>query len=214
MRILCLANSFKTGGRCLAGILLDENNTPILEHNRPVWIRPICDTDHGQVPKHLCEHFRLGDIIELNNTVNVGEGYQAENTSFDEKSLRKVGEYSSSITPFCENSFRFNLFGNRGGAVIKDQIDKINYSLSLIEVNKFEIVQRSYEGKEHPQIRMKFTFQGAEYDLPITDPAFLERLNKKPHILGDTDSIFLTLSLGVEHEGWYSKLVAAVIVPK
>jgi hypothetical protein len=31
-RFVCLANSFKEGGRCLAGIELDNNNNPKIEN--------------------------------------------------------------------------------------------------------------------------------------------------------------------------------------
>jgi hypothetical protein len=37
-RFVCLANSFKEGGRCLAGIELDNNNNPIIENGHPKWI--------------------------------------------------------------------------------------------------------------------------------------------------------------------------------
>jgi len=38
-RFVCLANSFKEGGRCLAGIVLDNNNKPVIENALPKWIR-------------------------------------------------------------------------------------------------------------------------------------------------------------------------------
>ena len=36
-RFVCLANSFKEGGRCFAGIELDANNKPLLVNGHPKW---------------------------------------------------------------------------------------------------------------------------------------------------------------------------------
>lgn len=55
-RFVCLANSYKEGGMCLAGFELDVNNNPILINNHPKWLRPICKTNHGEIPKHLVSH--------------------------------------------------------------------------------------------------------------------------------------------------------------
>ena len=38
MKIVCLANSFRVGGRCLGGIELDQNNNPVIQNGRPPFI--------------------------------------------------------------------------------------------------------------------------------------------------------------------------------
>lgn len=211
MRIICLANSFKEGGRCLAGIQVDENNLPVLENNRPKWIRPICNTEHGQVPNHLCQHISIRDIVEFDNAVVNGDGYQSENTTFNERSLNVIGTYQNNLNNLCDNEHKPIIFGNRGAAVPQDTIDRINYSLMLIRLDEFEINEREYEDREYPQVRMVFRYNGNRYDLPITDPTFLHRYGNNPEILEEIDNIYLSLSLGVEWQEWYYKLVAAVI---
>ena len=39
MKIVCLANSFRVGGRCLGGIELDQNNNPVIQNGRPFRIK-------------------------------------------------------------------------------------------------------------------------------------------------------------------------------
>ena len=58
---------------------------------------------------------------------------------------------------------------------------------------------------------MDFSYRGVRYDFPITDPDFLDFLRDDPEQIGDFPEILITVSLGLEHEGWHHKLVAGVI---
>lgn len=213
MKILCLANSFKEGGRCLAGILLDDNNQPVIKANRPVWIRPICNTEHSQVPTYLCSHIKVFDVIEIDNANIIAEGYQSENTTFNENSLNVIGRIDNKavLNNLCDNNLNSVVFGNRGKAVPEDIIQNINYSLMLIMSSNFQVIEQEYHDREYPQIRLTFSYNRASYNLPITDPVFLNDYKKNSELLDDKDEIFLVLSLGVPFNDWYYKLVAAII---
>lgn len=54
--ILCLANSYKHGGRCIAGIEVTINNgtyTIVRDANGvPKWLRPISHSAAGEVPNY------------------------------------------------------------------------------------------------------------------------------------------------------------------
>ena len=207
---ICLANSFKEGGRCLAGIELDNNHNPILISGRPKWIRPICDTHHGEVPTEIAHSFRIMDIIELEITGSPAKTYQSENILFNAGSIKTIGNYTSSLTDLCEN--RNLIFGNRGKALSKDYIGNLNYSLLFISVTTFEVSQKSYEVRNsRPQVRLVFTYNGNQYDFPVTDPVFLYNFQQNPEILDNVDRLFLTLSISVEFENWYYKLVGGII---
>ena len=67
LRFVCLANSFKEGGRCLAGIELDTDGNLLMINGHPKWIRPVCNTDHGEVPNEIAGSFQILDIIEIGN---------------------------------------------------------------------------------------------------------------------------------------------------
>lgn len=73
--LICLANSNKMGGRCVAGLRVDGKG----------WVRPVSvDTDHGQL--HL-KHYRLEgdkdpeilDVIRVDLASHKAEPGQREN---------------------------------------------------------------------------------------------------------------------------------------
>lgn len=89
-----MANSFKEGGRCIAGIELDRNNDPIISNGKPIWIRPVHSIGHGQIPNHIAEPFQILDIVEVDIIRLKPDGYQSENVIFDENSLRCDSNFS------------------------------------------------------------------------------------------------------------------------
>jgi hypothetical protein len=90
---------------------------------------------------------------------------------------------------------------------VADKIGDLDHSLLLIAANdaKFEATT-NVRGK--PQLRVGFTYNGIEYNLPVTDPEFEAEFSGNPSF----ESCYLTLSVGVENEGWHSKLVAGVFL--
>lgn len=103
-----------------------------------------------------------------------------------------------------------NIYGNRGKAVSADVIDTVDHSLMLIKVDRYNIYKRECDN----QLRMEFEYYFNSYDLPITDIVFVERYNDDNGLLENIDSIYLTISLGVYHNGWHSKLIAGVLYCK
>lgn len=213
MKIVCLANSFRTGGRCLGGIALDENNNPIFLNNRPKWIRPVCNTEHEEVPTNLVSHINLLDIIEFQPIENSGHGHQSENVLFNTNSIRVIGTFPYANLDNLTGNQRFSLiFGNRGAAVPEHKVEEFNYSLKLIELTDFETNERVFEGRDYPQIKLSFRYNGHLYNFPITDPVFLNRYGRNNNILEDVQKIYVTFSLAAPHQEWSSKLVAGIII--
>lgn len=230
-RFVCLANSYKHGGRCIAGIQLDNSNQPIISNGRPVWIRPVGLANHGEVPTHVVSSFNLMDIVQVDVTGKHPDGHQSENVTFTPASLAKIGDFGKQqLDSLCDVTP--TIFGNRGKAVSPDAIANLKYSLMLIKISDGQIDLVTYPDRpDKPQVRLKFTYNGKnstlaapippglsafckkanEYNLPITDPAFLNRYANAPNILAGIPFCYLCLSLGTIHEEWYSKLVAGVI---
>lgn len=213
MRIVCLANSFKEGGRCLAGIEIHVDNTPVIENDRPKWIRPVCATEQEEVPTHVVAHMNLLDIIEFDQTEAVGQGHQSENIRFREDSLSVIGNLKKQALANMTDNDCFNrVFGNKGKAVSEEAIEHLNHSLMLISISDFEIDEKVYDDNpDHPQIRFAFRYRGNLYDLPVTDPVFLHRLKTNSNLLEDKEQIYLVLSLGGVYNDWYYKLIAGII---
>ena len=212
VKFVCLANSFKLHGRCVAGIVLDNKNKPVINNLGPKWIRPISASEHGEIPTHHVSHIKLLDIVEINDVTNVGKGHQSENVLYNENSIQIVGAYpKSELKDLCENE-RPNIFGNRGKAVAEDAIYRLHHSLMMIESNKHEFIRvPSERNPDKLQTRLRFFYKNQQYDLAITDPVFLENYEKDPEAFSNANDIFVTLSLAINLNDWYHKLVAGII---
>lgn len=211
IRFVLLANSFKEGGRCIAGVELDQYNNPIIDGGGIKWVRPISKTTHGQVPTNLVSNLRILDIIEMYVVGRPTEkNYQSENLYFKEDKIKVSGKFDrNKLDMLCQN--KDVIFGNKGKAVSTEKISELDYSLLFIKVNKFEIVQKVYDDNPKPQTRLFFTYNKNNYDLPITDPDFLHNYQKNQTCYDLHKEFYLNLSLGVNHNNWYYKLVASII---
>jgi len=212
MKLLCLANSYKEGGKCLAGIQLDAQNRPLLWYDRPRWIRPICETTFGQVPNYLCAEAMILDIIEIDNAEVSETGYQPENTTFDKDSIRIVGKLERDILDeICDNKIITKIFGNTGNAITKEAIDEVGYSLMFLKINRFQIREKNREHHKRPQLRFNFMYRGQWYNFPITDPDFLLKYALNNKLLDGISSVHVVLSISVPFNDAYYKLVGTII---
>jgi putative nucleic acid modification protein with dual OB domain len=214
-RFVCLANSYKEGGRCVAGIELDNNNIPKIKNGNPKWIRPICDTLHGEIPTDLVAQLDLLDVIELDTTDSPEErNYQSENIYFSENSIKVVDRFNSeNLNQLLDN--RRLIFDSRGKAMSEEFIDTLSYSLMFIKTDEFQLVSKSFDDhSKKPQARMLFCYHGNEYDFPITDPVFLHRYKVNRNFINQYNEANLCVSVGIPWNNRHYKLVAGIILKK
>lgn len=212
-RFVCLGNSVKQGGRCLAGMQLDVNNDPILEFGKPKWIRPTCNTLHGEVPNQIALPFKLLDILEINDTLPRPQKYQSENVLFNINSIKKIGIFDKRrLNSLCED--RRYIFKTRYPSLSEEVIRELNYSLMLVKPTQFGVIEKIYEDRMAPQHRMLFTYNNFNYDFSITDPVFLRYYEANPEFVEGVKDVVLSLSVSVKFPptNRYYKLVAGVIV--
>ena len=137
-------------------------------------------------------------------------GYQSENTTFDEKQILVISKATKNILTNLYSQTNL-IFGNRGKALPEDTIKELDHSLMLVNSSNFKIIERKYEEKARPKIRLNFFYNNVSYDFPVTDPIFLENYSKNKNIIDNKASIDIVLSLGVPFKDWYYKLVATII---
>lgn len=84
--IICLANSYKNGGRCIAGVEIQKNDDRINivknVNGAPKWIRPILGNGNDGVPENLAQSFSMLDLLEIEIVQNAPDGMHSENAIF------------------------------------------------------------------------------------------------------------------------------------
>ena len=212
---ICLAHSKKYGERCIAGIELEKNGSNQWRAIRnkeglPKWIRPISSSENGQVEAKLVKDVHIFDVVEIDLIQRMPNGYQSENILFNTSSLQII----ESITPkkrTLETLIAKNnecLFSNRGRAIPAEKIHDLHTSLCLIAIQN-PVCTFSPNGYK---FKLKFDYNGVNYDLPITDYKFLKsRVKKEDEPVVLQNKIYVCVSVGIEHKEWHYKLVAGVI---
>lgn len=213
--ILCLANSYKHGGRCIAGIevslqkgQLSINKT---SYGIPIWIRPVSHSAAGEVPLSDATGIKVLSVVKVVNACYAGSGSHSEDYYYAKlqllDTLNPSDEFLKKYTDIWHNC----IFGNKGRALTPDAFQNGDYSLMLIRTEGSEIY---LDTKYTPKPRIKFNYNGNEYDFPITDPEYLNRLRLDDSLYKSGYGVlYIVASLGVIHDGWHSKLAATIIIP-
>ena len=215
--VICLANSWKHGGRCVAGLRMDGGG----------WVRPVSREPEGVLlPWHYTlaagGEAALGDVLRMRLTRPLPDPHHPENWRMDyglwglaARPLPPLGweVLWAALAPGpdllgdCEDRIAYAALQKRGIAA----------SLALVrpEGLQWQIRKGASSGKR--QTRAVFSFAGVWYNLPLTDPARLKALASCP--VGcypeERADALLTVSLGepFAHDGFCYKLAAAVLTP-
>lgn len=175
VEIVCLANSWKHGARCIAGVRLDGGG----------WIRPVAQTEQGELRR---EHYELRDgteprvldVLAIRVKTHTPELHQPENWLISDRKWRRVQPADGpDLGPLLEAHLHDGtpLFGTRGDRIPWNEIESSppEYSLALIAPTRLQWdVRHKYGGGL--QARGTFEWGDALYDLPVTDPILHARL--------------------------------------
>ena len=214
---ICLANSYKHGGRCIAGIEVvpqSDGSLGIVRHDdgRPRWIRPVSMSANGEIPNHLAESFKIFSLVKLTDVESCPDNAHTEDVHCTRMEICpfELSPTKDFLNQLIDTQHQA-VFYFRGKSIPTTIIDRLDYSLMLIHPDN--ACAYCDEGRENSKYRMKFTYNGSNYDFPITDPVFLEQFKKSPDSYADLDGVYLVLSLGIAFEGFHYKLVATVLIP-
>lgn len=219
-RILCLANSRKISGRCIAG--LEIANGAAAE-----WIRPVSRRENSELSERD-RNFDNGrdpqvlDVIDVPMLGRKDHNFQIENHLIDDGYYfqfvaRATFEQVNELVDRTGRSLWSNISSSYSGTrdrISEDSINPKDGSLRLIQVNDLEVTT-SIEGAAFNNAKRKvrglFTFNGLQYCLSVTDPIVeregLARNNGTYHI----GNAILCISLGEIYQGYTYKLIASVI---
>lgn len=191
MRLICLANSKKHGGRCIAGI--DEAGN---------WVRPVSPSQKRAINKNtrILDGFepQIMDILEVPlHAHGPSDGCQRENRLLKEGAWEIVGQIQANdLLKYCEND----------SVVLHNHLDYVRAvcfraipsqkwkSLQLIR-NRNVVLERDEKDKDI--WRASFVDgKGHNLNLVVTDPLACGRLERGDQI---SNNCILTISLG---PGW------------
>ncbi len=224
---ICLANSFKYGGRCIAGIEIrlsaDEKTFRVVDDDgEPRWIRPVQrETTHKEIPTETARNIRILDVIELSNTEACGAGCQNENFYYSRMRIIKSLPFSQKVLQALLSKRDFVLH-SQGRFLTHKEYCANKGSLMLIEPEEPEIIreEKLKDGIKKIQYKTRFTYKGNEYLVSVTDPRYLERMEGYSNVplIGKfpTGTFYYAISMTeepVEVDGQlqHYKLIAGII---
>ena len=214
--VICLANSYKLGGRCFAGRLIrgDEIGP---------WVRPIGSGQGGAllVEETMCHDGRspaVLDIVGIPLLTHEPRLHQREDWSFDlTQQWRRADSLPRTRTgldPLL--SPQIHLWSNHSSSThgVADRVPEaelvhVPNSLRFIYLDFLELKVAYVDNKWN--CRARFMYLGTRYNLSVTDPQYdMQRLGEEPKTV-TIDDCYVTISLGEPFKGFAYKLVAGIV---
>jgi len=215
--ILCLANSRKQSGRCIAG-------REIVDTGFGAWIRPVSARETEEISE---EEYRYEngqsptvlDVIKIPMFKPKPESHQSENHLIDagfywqqirRASWQEAVEASDSVP----GDLWRNGYHRKNDRIPEDKAKQLKNSLLLIKPENLVIHREFNQHRERWQVRATFDLNAQHYDLSVTDPEIerwcLEKLDGKYSVSG----ALLCISLGEIYYEYAYKLIASILTKK
>lgn len=212
-RLVCLANSYKPGGRCIAG----------RELPRGAWIRPI-GADPGEALTSVERQYANGgepqllDVIEIPLGVARASGWQQENWTI-QRGVRwqrsgtfpftNLRELEEPLGPLWVNGY--DTYYGENDEIPAAEVPQIATSLRLIHVDRLDVIvfRKEYEGQVSRKVHGRFRHAGEQYRLSVTDPRFDGTAYGE--VVVHNCYLTISISLPFKKGGACYKLIAAVI---
>ena len=222
-RIVCLANSRKLSGRCIAG-------KEILDNGRlGEWIRPVSDRPSEEVSEYERQYEdgsdpSVLDVIEIPLLEAKPKNYQKENWLLDpdyywEKKGRIGWDDLAVLAELPEALWLdgYSSYNGRNDRVPESTSQSLDGSLYLIGVSRLELYVSQPGlafGNRKRSVQGRFEYDGADYWLRVTDPGYEREYLRRPDGFYSLGECFLTISLGDLYGGYAYKLIAAIVEPE
>ncbi len=213
IEFLCLANSRREGGRCIAGIDLKSGRwiRPVKSDGSPFDIAEI-SFKNGTSPKVL-DKIKIR-VLKPNESYYHPEDYivdqrfRWENIGYCRRN--DISKYVDMAAPY--------LFKDSNDRLLACDLEKQPLSRSLVLVRLNSVTFRKKWGlNNRPQIRALFQYRKDEYNLVVTDDSWEKKFltpggpfwNFDDYPFNDT--FYLTIGMGEKFGNYHYKLVVAVI---
>lgn len=220
--LLCLANSRRPGGRCVAGKELTGGKIG-------AWIRPV-NAQNGHAISESDLQFENGtsadvfDIVKVPMVEASPHGHQTENhlispdyywTKQSRATWAQIAEATDAVTGSLWPNGDWSYHGTND-KVSEALANGLTNSLLLIAPTNLELVvgpESQFGGGVRRRIRAVFKFNGSHYNFVVTDPwieaKYFAGADGRFPLVGSR----LCVSLAEILNGSATKLVATVITP-
>lgn len=218
-RIVCLANSRKLQGRCIAG-------RELIGGQPGGWVRPVSSREHDEVSEYERQYEdgsdpRLLDIMDVPLLEPRPRDFQRENWLLNpDYYWRKVGicswtDLQTLVDPagplWTNGHSSYNGINDR---IPLEQARELDSSLRLVNARdvRFSVFKPGEAfGNPKRRVQARFRHDRTDYHLWVTDPNFERAYLAKPDGNYDIGDCLLTVSLGEPYSGYVYKLVAAIM---
>ncbi len=216
-RIVCLANSRKYGGRCIAGKRLNRDSPGS-------WVRPVSRSPRGELDLKTMtmedgEIPALGDILSIPAGSSAPHPYQPENRFALPEIWQREGRFPGlRLDRLCDHPDTLWENGHSGWNGINDRIpaetvyETVEQSLFFVRVYRLSAhVVKAPTGLKH--IRTGFVYNNEEYLLTATDPVFEAEFMACDFGIYPLheEKVYICASLGEPYEDYCYKLAAGIL---
>ena len=214
--IICLANSRKMSGRCIAGKETAGSN------KQQRWIRPVSRRDTGEISEaeRRFENGGMPKVLDILSIKliepSVRYEHQSEDWLIDSRAhWKKAGEAGwrdleilrDRPDQLWKNGCSSSVGEN--DRVPESEAAELRESLFFIQPKELKVIIQKKDGKK--KARTLFNFNNVWYNLSVTDPAAERRFFRKGEGEYPLARPYLCVSLGEPLKGYCYKLAAAVM---
>lgn len=213
--ILCLANSRKMLGRCVAG-------KEIVGTKTGGWVRPVSAREHQEISVSD-RRYEDGSLASLLDIISIPvlsakpEGHQTENYLIaDKQRWKKTATATWDQIEKAVDAVPGPLWinGYSSGSGTNDRIPeaeagKLTTSLVLVKPEQVMIIVPP----DKQSVRVRFTLNNVSYNLGLTDAAMEQKYRNGKSGTFPVEGALLCISLGEPFKGYVYKLAAALITP-
>ena len=186
-RIVCLANSMRPDGRCVAGIDIETKK----------WIRPVSKPSGGVPVRKVFingKELAILDVVDIPfANVCLQDKYQRENRIIDTGDWKIIDQVKPEyLLDLCEDDL--TILHNHEDCITSEELEKLPFckwkSLQLVHLENVNFHKDSWDPRRW---RVHFHNRGKHYfALKLTDHVITDKLAKGEKVSKDC---FLTISL-------------------
>lgn len=216
--LVCLANSRKRLGRCVAGIV---------DNGSGEWIRPVSARQNREVSARERQYGdgsdpHVLDVVSVPLLRPLPHCFQSENWLLDPRYYwKKIGQVGWDKLLALQQEPKtlwingYDTYHGSNNHMPTELANILPDSLKLIRVNGMTLqVHTPGATFNNPKrvVDAQFQYAGFEYRLRVTDPEYECRYLAESNGNYELGEVFLTVSLGEPHDdGYVYKLVAAIV---